>query len=45
MEVIQKAGKFHEPGTGIAFVLPIDHIAGLQSQMQKFKKQARDKYF
>jgi nitrogen regulatory protein PII len=45
MEVIQEAGKFEEPGTGIAFVLPIDHIAGLESQMKKFKKQARDKYF
>jgi len=45
MEVIQTAGKFEEPGTGIAIVLPIDHIAGLQSQMKKFKKQARDKYF
>jgi len=45
MEVIQEAGKFEEPGTGIALVLPIDHIAGLESQMKKFKKQARDKYF
>ena len=45
MEVIQLAGKFDEPGTGIAFVLPIDHIAGLKSQMKKFKDQARDKYF
>jgi nitrogen regulatory protein PII len=45
MEVIQSAGKFDEPGTGIAFVLPVDHIAGLESQMKKFKDQARDKYF
>ncbi len=45
MEVIRKAGKFNEPGTGIAFVLPIEHVAGLESQMKKFKDQARDQYF
>ncbi len=45
MQVIQLEGKFDEPGTGIAFVLPIEHIAGLTSQMKEFKKQARDKYF
>ena len=45
MNVIQLAGKFDQPGTGIAFVLPIEHIAGLESQMKKFKDQARDKYF
>ena len=45
VNVIQLAGKFHEPGTGIAFVLPIEHVAGLESQMKKFKDQARKKYF
>ncbi|PLX05315.1 MAG: transcriptional regulator [Marinilabiliales bacterium] len=45
LEVIRLAGKFNEPGTGIAFVIPVDHIAGLESQMKKFKDQARDKYF
>ena len=45
IQVIQQAGKFEEPGTGIAFVVPIDHIAGLESQMKKFRKQARDQYF
>ena len=45
MNVIQLAGKFDEPGTGIAFVLPVEHIAGLKSQMKKFKDQARDQYF
>ncbi|NOR86584.1 MAG: P-II family nitrogen regulator [Bacteroidales bacterium] len=45
MKVIQVAGKFCDPGTGIAFVLPIEHIAGLETQMKKFKDQARDKYF
>jgi nitrogen regulatory protein PII len=45
MKVIQLAGKFDEPGTGIALVLPVEHIAGLDSQMKKFKNQARGKYF
>ena len=45
MKVIRIAGKFDEPGTGIAFVLPIEHVAGLESQMKKFKDQARDQYF
>ena len=45
LQVIQTAGKFDEPGTGIALVIPVDHIAGLDSQMKKFKAQARDKYF
>ncbi len=45
MKVISKAGKFEEPGTGIAIVLPIEHVAGLESQMKKFKDQARDEYF
>ena len=45
MKVIQKAGKFDKPGTGIALVLPIEHTAGLESQMKKFKDQARDQSF
>jgi len=45
MKVISKAGRFNKPGTGIAFVMPIEHITGLESQMKKFKQQARDEYF
>lgn len=45
MKVISEAGEFNEPGTGIAFVIPVEHITGLESQMKKFKDQARDKYF
>jgi len=44
LDVIQNAGKFDKPGTGIAFVLPIDAAIGLESQMKKFKNQARDQY-
>lgn len=45
LEVIKTAGKFDEPGTGIALVLPVEHVVGLESQMKKFKEQARDEYF
>ena len=45
LEVIKTAGKFDEPGTGIAFAMAIEHVVGLESQMKKFKEQARDQYF
>ncbi len=45
LEVISEAGDFKKPGTGIAIVVPAEHIIGLESQMKKFKDQARDKYF
>jgi len=44
MKVISEAGKFKKPGTGIAFVLPVEHISGLESQMKIFKDQARNEY-
>ena len=44
LNVIEEAGEFHKPGTGIAMVLPVDHNVGLESQMKKFKDQARDQY-
>jgi nitrogen regulatory protein P-II 1 len=37
-EAIRKAGMFQEPGTGIAFVLPVEKVAGLRSQIEVFKK-------
>jgi len=43
--VIETAGDFDKPSTGIAFVLPIEHAVGLGSQMKIFKDQARDDYF
>jgi len=45
MDAIKKAGKFHKPGTGIAFVLPIEQVVGLESQVDKFKEEVRDSYF
>jgi nitrogen regulatory protein PII len=45
LDAIRQAGRFNEPGTGIAFVLPVEHVCGLESQMKIFKEQARDQYF
>jgi hypothetical protein len=32
-------------GTGIAFVLPVEHVIGLESQMKRFTEGVRDQYF
>jgi nitrogen regulatory protein PII len=45
MKEISEAGHFKEPGTGIAFVLPVDQVAGLESQMERFKEEVREEYF
>lgn len=45
LESIQKAGEFHKPGTGIAFTLSVDHVVGLESQIEKFKEEVRESYF
>jgi nitrogen regulatory protein PII len=45
MESIKVAGQFHKPGTGIAFVVPVEHVTGLESQMEKFKEEVRESYF
>ncbi|MEA2059308.1 MAG: P-II family nitrogen regulator [Thermodesulfobacteriota bacterium] len=44
LDAIRAAGEFHKPGTGIAFVLPVDKIAGLESQMEKFKEDVQKRY-
>jgi len=45
LEAIEKAGEFHKPGTGIAFVVPIEQVVGLESQIDKFKEDVRKSYF
>ena len=45
MKAICEAGHFEKPGTGIAFVLPVEHVAGLESQMERFKEEVRKEYF
>ncbi len=42
---IKEAGEFHKPGTGIAFVVPVEHVVGLESQMDRFKEEVRESYF
>ncbi len=45
LNTIKEAGEFHKPGTGIAFVVPVEHVVGLESQMEKFKEEVRESYF
>ncbi len=45
LNTIKEAGEFHKPGTGIAFVVPVDHVVGLESQMERFKEEVRESYF
>ncbi len=45
LDAIKKAGEFHKPGTGIAFVVPIENVVGLESQMEKFEQDVRKSYF
>jgi nitrogen regulatory protein P-II 1 len=35
LSAIKKAGRFSEPGTGIAFVLAVEQTAGFESQSSK----------
>ncbi len=39
LESITRAGEFHQPGTGIAFVIPVDRAIGLESQMHRFREE------
>jgi nitrogen regulatory protein PII len=45
LKSIKEAGQFQQPGTGIAFVLPVEQVIGLESQMEKFKEEVRESYF
>lgn len=44
LEAIREAGEFHKPGTGIAFVLPIEQVIGMESQIERFKEEVREQY-
>lgn len=35
LSAIKEAGRFSEPGTGIAFVLAVEQTAGFESQLSK----------
>ena len=45
LDSIKQAGEFHKPGTGIAFVVPVEHVVGLESQMEKFEEEVKKSYF
>ena len=45
LDAIKTAGRFSEPGTGIAFVLPVEQVIGIESQLERFKEEVREKYF
>ncbi len=45
MNTIKEAGEFHKPGTGIAFAVPVEHVVGLESQMQQFEEEVKKSYF
>lgn len=45
LTAIASAGKFDKPGTGIAFILPVESVIGLESQMKRFKEEVKDQYF
>ena len=45
MAAISEAGEFSKPGTGIALSMPVEHVVGMESQIELFKKEVRDNYF
>jgi nitrogen regulatory protein PII len=44
LKAIKTAGEFDKPGTGIAFVMPVEEVVGLESQIERFKEVVRDNY-
>ena len=44
LETLEKDCRIQEPGVGMAMVIPIDRVAGIDSQLKIFREQARDKY-
>jgi nitrogen regulatory protein PII len=35
LAAVEKAGRFRDPGTGIAFAVPVDNTCGLESQFSR----------
>jgi len=42
LDSIYKAGRLREAGTGIAFVIDVEHTVGLESQLEHFKRAAEN---
>jgi nitrogen regulatory protein P-II 1 len=45
LDAIVQAGEFTKPGTGMAFVLPVEQVVGLDSQLELIKNKIQDQYF
>lgn len=45
LKAIKVTGKLSEPGGGMAVVIPVDRVVGIESQIDAFKQRARDQYF
>ncbi len=45
LKAIVEAGEFDKPGTGMAFVLPVEQVVGLDSQLDIIKARIQDQYF
>ena len=43
LKAINSAGEFQKPGTGIAFVIPVDRAIGLESQMDRLRHEEQGK--
>ena len=43
LEAIDRTGEFQKPGTGMAFVIPVDRAIGLESQMDRFRDEEKGK--
>jgi nitrogen regulatory protein P-II 1 len=42
LDAIKAAGEFSKPGTGIAFVLPVEQVIGVESEMEQFREKTCD---
>ncbi len=42
LDAINRAGEFDKPGTGIAFVIPVERTIGLESQIRSLGKDGAD---
>jgi nitrogen regulatory protein P-II 1 len=45
LDAIVQAGEFTKPGTGMAFVLPVEQVVGLDSQLELIKSKIQEQYF
>ena len=41
MDAVYEAGRFKDPGTGIAFVIDLEKAVGLESQIEHFRREAK----